>query len=36
MKKILTYVVCCVVVEVLGFAAGMLTREGTQIYADTL
>ncbi len=36
MKKILTYVVCCVVVEVLGFVAGMLTRERTQIYADTI
>lgn len=34
MKK--TYLFCILFVEAAGFAAGMLTRNGTQIYAETI
>lgn len=36
MKKPLIYIICIILIEAAGFAVGMLTREGTQIYADTL
>ncbi len=36
MKKILVYVLFIVVIEALGFSVGMMTREGTQIYAETI
>ncbi|MBQ9359508.1 MAG: hypothetical protein IJT96_00560 [Lachnospiraceae bacterium] len=36
MKNILTYVICVVLVEACGFGVGMLTREGTAIYRDTI
>ena len=36
MKKSLIYIICIILIEAAGFAVGMLTREGTQIYADTL
>ncbi len=34
--KIFIYAVCVLLVEASGFAAGMLTRNGTQIYAETI
>lgn len=36
MKKPLIYIICIILIETAGFVVGMLTREGTQIYADTL
>ena len=36
MKKPLIYIICIMLIEAAGFMVGMLTREGTQIYADTL
>lgn len=36
MKKPLIYIICIILIEAAGFMVGMLTREGTQIYADTL
>lgn len=36
MGKGLYYVLCVLAVEAAGFAAGMLTREGTKIYAETI
>ena len=36
MKKPLIYIICIILIEAAGFVVGMLTREGTQIYADTL
>ena len=36
MKKPWIYIICIILIETAGFAVGMLTREGTQIYADTL
>ena len=36
MKSVITYVICVVLVEASGFAVGMATRNGTQIYADTI
>lgn len=35
-RKVLTYVLSVFIVEMLGFIAGMMTRTGTQIYADTI
>ncbi len=35
-KRIITYFLCIMMTELSGFAAGMLTREGTKIYADTI
>ena len=36
MKNILNYVICVVLVEACGFGVGMITREGTAIYRDTI
>lgn len=36
MNKTLTYAGSVLAVEAAGFVVGMLTREGTQIYADTI
>ncbi len=36
MKKWITYLACILGTELLGFAAGMATREGTKIYAETI
>lgn len=36
MKKPSIYIICIILIEAAGFAVGMLTREGIQIYADTL
>ncbi len=33
-KKSLVYIISVVLVEAAGFTVGMLTREGTQLYAD--
>lgn len=35
-RKVITYVLCIILVEAAGFAVGMLTRSGTQLYADTI
>ena len=36
MKQIVTIIVSIIITEALGFTVGMLTREGTRIYADTM
>ncbi|MCR5452860.1 MAG: tryptophan-rich sensory protein [Lachnospiraceae bacterium] len=36
MKTILTYVISILVTELSGFAVGMLTRSGTQAYAESI
>lgn len=36
MKQLLTYVVCVLMVELCGFGVGMMTRDGTAIYRDTI
>lgn len=36
MNKILTYVASVLGTEAAGLVVGLLTREGTQIYADTI
>ncbi len=36
MKQTITIIICIVITEALGFMVGMLTREGTRIYADTM
>ena len=36
MKNVITYVICVVLVEASGFAVGMMTRNGMQIYADII
>ncbi len=36
MKKPWIYIICIILIEVAGFAVGMLTKEGTKIYAETL
>lgn len=36
MKQIVPIIVCIIITETLGFTVGMLTREGTRIYADTM
>ena len=36
MKQIVTIIACIIITEALGFTVGMLTREGTRIYADTM
>ncbi len=35
-KKSLVYIISVVLVEAAGFTVGMLTREGTQLYADLI
>ncbi len=35
-KSTWTYILCIVLVEALGFTVGMMTREGTAIYAETI
>ncbi len=35
-KKMIVYVLCVLLTEISGFTVGMLTRGGTQIYADTI
>ena len=35
-NKGICYVVCVAVVEALGFAVGVMTRNGTALYADTI
>ena len=36
MKNMMTYVICVLLVELCGFGVGMMTREGTAIYRDTI
>ncbi len=36
MKHNVTIIVCIIITEVLGFTVGILTREGTRLYADTM
>ena len=36
MKSLKTYVLCVVLVELCGFAVGMLTRNGTKIYSESI
>ena len=36
MKQLLRYVVCVLMVELCGFVVGMMTRDGTAIYRDTI
>lgn len=36
MRRKLTYVACVAFTEAAGLIVGMLTREGTQLYADTI
>ena len=36
MKNVMTYVICVLLVELCGFGVGMMTREGTAIYRDTI
>ncbi|MCR5826474.1 MAG: tryptophan-rich sensory protein [Oscillospiraceae bacterium] len=36
MKKSATYLLCVLLVELAGFAVGMLTAEGTRLYADSI
>ena len=36
MNKTMTYIAAILLTELSGFVVGMLTREGTRIYADTI
>ena len=36
MRKVLTVIVCVAAVELAGLAVGMLTRAGTELYAQTI
>ena len=36
MKQLLRYVVCVLMVELCGIVVGMMTRDGTAIYRDTI
>ncbi len=36
MKKITTIIICILITEALGFTVGMLTREGTKLYSETM
>lgn len=36
MRKSITYVACVILTELAGLVVGMLTRESTQIYANTI
>ncbi len=36
MKHTFTIIICIIITEALGFTVGMLTREGTRLYAGTM
>ena len=36
MKKMATIIICILITEAFGLTVGMLTREGTKIYLETM